>query len=268
MDDLFYVPQSRFSLVEEEKLKAINELKLLAGSLETGVSLAKTSDNRFIFNFGHLEYDKDTLHKEYIRDLKKNLDIDKPVNYYWGKADSDNIIMNWRATASIFFNNWLNYAVYQATPFDIENIKAKTISKFGGSSLSDSTQFKKVKNIIASDEDRNIIVVSAPSKRDKEDIKVTDLLINVSDCQAELEDIKVIIKYLTEKQSTINNKLDNNLNLIQDRFYEIVKNLNLDNSLKTEIVATINEIKDNRSRDFILSRGEYLNAKLMAAFLN
>lgn len=176
--------------------------------------------------------------------------------------------MNWRATASIFFNNWLNYAVYQATPFDIENIKAKTISKFGGSSLSDSTQFKKVKNIIASDEDRNIIVVSAPSKRDKEDIKVTDLLINVSDCQAELEDIKVIIKYLTEKQSTINNKLDNNLNLIQDRFYEIVKNLNLDNSLKTEIVATINEIKDNRSRDFILSRGEYLNAKLMAAFLN
>lgn len=71
MDDLFYVPQSRFSLVEEEKLKAINELKLLAGSLETGVSLAKTSDNRFIFNFGHLEYDKDTLHKEYIRDLKK-----------------------------------------------------------------------------------------------------------------------------------------------------------------------------------------------------
>ena len=268
LDDIFFIPQSRYTFVNENQLEAIDDFEVLASSDETGVTLAKTKDNRFIFNFGHLEYDRETLHKEFFRDLNKGLNVEKPYNYYFGESKVENINMNWKSTASIFFNNWLNYAVYQSTPFDIESIKTKSVSKFGGSSLSDANQFQKVKNIISSDEDRNIIVVSAPGKRHPLDIKITDILIEIYNKNYELSEIDLIIRSLVEKKEKVALDVKEKSMVIKERFEEIVDNLKLKNQLKDDIDETVNQIINSNSRDFILSRGEYLNAKLMAEFLN
>ncbi|MBR1747102.1 MAG: homoserine O-succinyltransferase, partial [Clostridia bacterium] len=102
-----------------ETLKSDGRLVVLAEGPECGVSVAKCIDNRKFFFFGHAEYDRDTLKKEYLRDKDRGLmDVDPPKNYFLD-GDEDKIDMTWRSTGTLLFNNWLNYYVYQVTPYDI-----------------------------------------------------------------------------------------------------------------------------------------------------
>lgn len=122
-DEYFLAPHSRYTYNKVEDVKAKPELKLLAYSAEAGMLLCSANHGRQIFITGHLEYDADTLKKEYLRDVEKGLDTAPPYNYF----ENDNVnkapVLKWRAHASLLFSNWLNYYVYQTTPYDIEQIK-------------------------------------------------------------------------------------------------------------------------------------------------
>ncbi len=121
-DDRFFMPHSRHTTVYEEDIKKCNELVLIASSKEAGASIIRSKDNKFIFITGHAEYDRDTLEKEYKRDLEKGLKIDPPDNYYVD-GNSGEIKMNWVSTANLIYMNWLNHYVYQLTPYDLDDIK-------------------------------------------------------------------------------------------------------------------------------------------------
>lgn len=121
-DDEFYVPHSRHSEVRREDIEKHPELEILAESRESGVYMVMARDGREIFVTGHSEYAPDTLDKEYKRDLSKGLPIDMPVNYYRDGNPNNGPLMRWRSTANLLFSNWLNYYVYQATPFNIDDI--------------------------------------------------------------------------------------------------------------------------------------------------
>lgn len=116
MDDTFYIPTSRHTCIDEIALKNTPQIKVLAESDEAGVMIAKTVDNKSFFFTGHSEYDRFTLLNEYVRDHEKGLPIQKPVNYFAGDS-LDKVDMKWRSTANLLFYNWLNYYVYQVTPF-------------------------------------------------------------------------------------------------------------------------------------------------------
>ena len=118
-DDVFYMPHSRHTTITTADIKKEKRLKLLACSKDAGASIIKSKDNKFFFITGHAEYDRETLHGEYTRDLEKGLDIEKPKNYYDENGD---IVMSWASTANLLYVNWLNYYVYQVTPFDINEI--------------------------------------------------------------------------------------------------------------------------------------------------
>lgn len=118
MDDTFYIPTSRHTCIDELALKNTPKIKVLAESDEAGVMIAKTVDNKSFFFTGHSEYDRFTLCNEYLRDLEKGLPIHKPVNYFLGDS-LDKVDMKWRSTANLLFYNWLNYYVYQVTPFNL-----------------------------------------------------------------------------------------------------------------------------------------------------
>ena len=120
-DDRFYMPHSRHTTVYEEDIKNCKDLVLIASSKEAGASIARSKDNKFIFIFGHAEYDRDTLELEYKRDLEKGLDIEPPANYYVN-GNKGEIKMNWVSTANLIYMNWLNHYVYQLTPYEIDNI--------------------------------------------------------------------------------------------------------------------------------------------------
>lgn len=122
LDDNFYAPHSRHSEVRAEDIKKIKELEILSESDEAGVFIVATKDNRKIFITGHLEYDRDTLKDEYFRDKEKGLNIKVPENYFPNDDPSKVPLMKWRGSAHIVFANWLNYCVYQNTPFDIDSI--------------------------------------------------------------------------------------------------------------------------------------------------
>lgn len=122
IDDIFYVPQSRHTAINDNDLLSNSELVVLAKSEEAGSTIVKSKDNKKLFLLGHLEYDKFTLDKEYKRDLEKNLPIEEPKNYYF----NGDINVLWRSTANILFYNWLNYYVYQVTPYKFK----KTIKKY------------------------------------------------------------------------------------------------------------------------------------------
>ncbi len=121
-DDEFYVPHSRYTEVRKEDLLRIPELEILAESAEAGVHLVISKDRRKIFVTGHSEYDPLTLHEEYLRDVQKGLPIHIPENYY--PADNPQLkpVVNWRSHANLFFSNFLNYYVYQETPYNLEEI--------------------------------------------------------------------------------------------------------------------------------------------------
>ncbi|MBP5680626.1 MAG: homoserine O-succinyltransferase, partial [Bacteroidales bacterium] len=121
-DDVFYMPQSRHSEVRAEDIEKHPALKILAESWESGVYMVTAREGREFFLTGHSEYAPDTLDTEYRRDLNKGLEIQPPVNYYKDNDPSKEIIVRWRSTANLLFLNWLNYYVYQKTPYDINEI--------------------------------------------------------------------------------------------------------------------------------------------------
>lgn len=121
-DDFFPVPTSRYTYIDARDVAKNNDLILLAESEETGTTIVKSKDNRCIFMTGHLEYDIDTLAKEFKRDKEKGINPNLPVNYFTDDNPEKPIHSKWRSTAHLFFSNWLNYYVYQATPYRIESI--------------------------------------------------------------------------------------------------------------------------------------------------
>ena len=121
-DDSFPVPTSRYTQIFTEEVKANKMLKVLAESKDTGLTIAKSKDNRSIFMTGHLEYDTNTLADEYFRDIKKGLKVQLPVNYFKNNKIENGVESCWRSTAHLFYSNWLNYYVYQATPYRLGDI--------------------------------------------------------------------------------------------------------------------------------------------------
>ena len=121
-DDEFWVPHSRHTTIEREDIEKIPGLKILASSDEAGVYAVMNKEGRQIFVTGHSEYDVDTLEREYLRDKNLGLDIQVPANYYPGDDDTKSPIVRWRGHANLLFSNWLNYFVYQTTPYDIMSI--------------------------------------------------------------------------------------------------------------------------------------------------
>ncbi len=119
-DDEFDAPHSRNTTVRASDIEAIPELEIIADSEEAGVYLVKSTDSRHLFVFGHPEYDHDTLAQEYFRDLKANLDPNVPAHYFPDDDPRTEPISTWRAHAQLLYTNWLNYYVYQSTPYDIE----------------------------------------------------------------------------------------------------------------------------------------------------
>ena len=117
-DDVFPIPQSRHTTLRETDVLTRPELTILAESDEAGVTLVKSNDNREIFMTGHLEYDTSTLANEYWRDKAKGLPIELPKNYFPGNDAQKPPVSFWRSTAHLLFSNWLNYYVYQETPYD------------------------------------------------------------------------------------------------------------------------------------------------------
>ena len=119
-DEYFYAPHSRHTEVDQEKMRALADIDILAESDEAGIYLAASKDRRRVFVFGHGEYDKYTLDSEYRRDMKLGRkDVEMPVNYYDGNGNPK---LTWRAHSSLLMSNWLNYYVYQETPYDINTI--------------------------------------------------------------------------------------------------------------------------------------------------
>ena len=126
-DDFFKMPQSRHTYVKEEDVKKIKDIKIIASRPDTGVNLATTTDNRFIFIAGHGEYDRNTLLDEYNRDIEKGLDIDIPINYFRNNNPEEGVEVQWKAYSNLLFSNWLNYCVYQNTPYLIDSIVEKVV---------------------------------------------------------------------------------------------------------------------------------------------
>ena len=122
-DDYFYMPQSRHTELRRADIAADDRLTLAVESPESGVGMVMARGGREFFITGHLEYSADTLDKEYRRDLGKRDDVDMPVNYYEGDDPSRRPVVTWRAHANLLFNNWINYYVYQETPYDIDKIE-------------------------------------------------------------------------------------------------------------------------------------------------
>jgi len=122
-DNEFYAPHSRHTEVRAEDIKKVKELEILAESKEAGVYIVFTKKGRQIFVMGHSEYDANTLRDEYFRDLERGKNPEIPVNYFPNDNPKKKPSVTWRAHASLLFSNWLNYYVYQITPYDIKKIK-------------------------------------------------------------------------------------------------------------------------------------------------
>jgi homoserine O-succinyltransferase len=116
-DDIYYVPHSRHTEIRKEDIVKIDRLKILSESKDAGVNIVRSCNNN-LFITGHCEYSSDTLDTEYKRDLAKNLPIELPRNYYHENNPDNPPIVRWRSHANLLFINWLNYYVYQETPFD------------------------------------------------------------------------------------------------------------------------------------------------------
>jgi homoserine O-succinyltransferase/O-acetyltransferase len=121
-DEVFLAPQSRHTEVRAADIRAVPGLKLLSTSEEAGVYIVATSDGRQVFVTGHPEYDRMTLKAEYDRDVAKGMAMKVPANYYPGNNPSLPPVMTWRSHAHLLYANWLNYHVYQGTPYDLERL--------------------------------------------------------------------------------------------------------------------------------------------------
>lgn len=121
-DDVFYAPHSREAFVKREDIEAIPDLELMAYSDKAGVTIAKTVDSHKFFVLCHLEYDGNTLKNEFYRDLNKGLDPGIPENYFPNDDPDNEPVVNWCAAGQLLYTNWLNYYVYQSTPYEISSV--------------------------------------------------------------------------------------------------------------------------------------------------
>ncbi len=122
-DETFFAPHSRHTETRIEEVKAVPELDIIAVSDEAGLYLTASKDGKHVFVMGHSEYDADTLDKEYKRDSERGLNPEIPVNYYKNNNPLLRPVMRWRAHSTLLFVNWLNYCVYQITPYNLNEIK-------------------------------------------------------------------------------------------------------------------------------------------------
>lgn len=122
-DDVFYAPHSRYTYVDRADIEAVPELKVLASSEKAGVHIVSRNGGRQFFIMGHAEYDPLTLDAEYRRDVNAGLDTAVPENYYPDDDPSKPPIVNWRSHGSLLYTNWLNYFVYQSTPYDLDTLE-------------------------------------------------------------------------------------------------------------------------------------------------
>ena len=121
-DDVFYMPHSRHTEIRAEDIEKVDELKIISQSAEAGVAIVKAKKGRQLFITGHSEYSRHTIDSEYKRDLKKKMPIQVPVNYYPNDDSTKTPLMRWGSAANLLFSNWLNYYVYQETPYNLEEI--------------------------------------------------------------------------------------------------------------------------------------------------
>lgn len=257
-DDTFYVPHSRNTTVYREDIEAVPELKIISSSDEAGVFCVKSENDRQIFVMGHSEYDWDTLLKEYTRDKDAGLSPKIPCNYFPGDDDTKEPVVRWRSCANLLYSNWLNYFVYQSTPYDIRQIHEEDlapviqekadlkVAKFGGTSLADAVRFRQAAEVVRSDDARRFVVVSAPGKRRESDIKVTDILIECTGPDAQVESL--LIK-------------------VAARYREIIRGLGISFDLDGEIEEIKKKTAAGAGTDYLVSRGEYLCGKIMAEYL-
>ncbi|HKL33525.1 MAG TPA: homoserine O-succinyltransferase [Tangfeifania sp.] len=121
-DDVFFMPHSRHTEIRAEDIEKVDELQIISQSAEAGVAIVKAKKGRQLFITGHSEYSRHTLDSEYKRDLQKKLPIRVPVNYYPADDSTKTPLMRWGSAANLLFSNWLNYYVYQETPYNLEEI--------------------------------------------------------------------------------------------------------------------------------------------------
>lgn len=121
-DDEFFIPHSRHTTIQKADLENKEEVSVLSESPDTGVAIIASRGGREFYLTGHSEYSPFTLHEEYIRDLEKGLSIDVPANYYADNDPQNPPLVRWSSHANLLFNNWLNYFVYQETPFDLKDV--------------------------------------------------------------------------------------------------------------------------------------------------
>ena len=129
-DDRFLAPHSRYTDIPLKEVLEKSNLQVIAQGNEVGLSIIASPDMREVYSFGHLEYDRDTLAKEYHRDVKAGLDPDVPKNYFDENDANTEPRIRWNLAATTFFSNWINYAVYQETPYRLEELE-KDISFYG-----------------------------------------------------------------------------------------------------------------------------------------
>ncbi len=127
-DDVFFAPHSRHTTVHEEDIRKVDELEILATSEEAGVYAVSSLDGKHIFIMGHSEYDPNTLNNEYIRDKSMGLKTPIPVNYFPENDDTKAPLVRWRAHGNLLFSNWLNYYLYQTTPYEWAKNRQKAIA--------------------------------------------------------------------------------------------------------------------------------------------
>ena len=121
-DDEFFIPHSRHTTINKEDVLAVKELEILAESAEAGLAIIASRGGRELYLTGHSEYSPLTLHEEYVRDVEKGLPIEVPCNYYQSDDPSKEPVVRWSGHANLLFNNWLNYFVYQETPYNLDDI--------------------------------------------------------------------------------------------------------------------------------------------------
>ena len=119
-DAEYNAPHSRYTEIKRKDIEKIDNLEILSESVEAGVYIVASKDMRQIFVTGHSEYDENTLNKEYVRDKEKGLDIEVPVNYFPNNNPNSDPIVTWKSHAHLIYSNWLNYCVYQETPFELK----------------------------------------------------------------------------------------------------------------------------------------------------
>ncbi len=121
-DDVFFIPHSRYTEIRAEEVEKVKGLQIIARSEKAGVAIVQSKNGRQLYLTGHSEYSRETLGKEYRRDLAKKIPVAVPENYYPGNDPSKRPFMQWGSTANLLFSNWLNYYVYQETPYNLEEI--------------------------------------------------------------------------------------------------------------------------------------------------